>query len=266
MSTNRYRAITPDGRRQGSVVLSSSFNGLKSYDQQTREPGGKPGRLIRQNFVNSHARPMPMRQMACADVKASKPPDERVPPHDFGELILAVSAGDKLAFRRLYDLTSPLLLGMLIRKLRRRELAEDALQECFIKIWQKAGTFDSARGSAMAWLITLARNQGTDILRAQAPEETGLDLEALIDEWDEESTDPERDAETAIQLRRIGGPLAALAPSVRASVLLTCYEGYTHMESAKLLNAPLGTIKSWVRRGLEQLRVQSTLACATEIG
>jgi RNA polymerase sigma-70 factor (ECF subfamily) len=171
-----------------------------------------------------------------------------------GELLVAVGHGDERAFRRLYEATSRPLLGILIGKIGRRDVAEEALQECFMKIWQKADSYDAARGSAMTWLATLVRNRAIDVIRARRPDESGPDLEIELAGWADEGADPCRDAESAQHMHDLREPLAALAPQVRASVLLTCYAGYTHSESARLMSAPLGTVKSWVRRGLEQLR------------
>ena len=173
------------------------------------------------------------------------------------ELLVAIGSGDQRAFRRLYDATSPYLLNILVARLDRRDLAEEALQECFIKIWQKSGSYDPARGPAMPWLTTLVRNHAVDLLRARRPDECGLDLESELGGWADEAADPSRDAECAQGISRLHGPLAALAPQVRASVLLTCYAGYTHAESAELMRTPLGTLKSWVRRGLGHLRSES---------
>lgn len=177
-----------------------------------------------------------------------------VPADSVGELLVAIGAGDEQALRRLYEAKRSYLLGILVARIGRRELAEEALQECFIKIWQKSRSYDPARGPAMPWLVTLVRNHAVDLIRARRPDESPLDVEPELANWADEGADPCRDAEHAQSLSRLSGPLAALAPPIRTSVLLTCYAGYTQVESAELLRAPLGTLKSWVRRGLEHLR------------
>ena len=178
---------------------------------------------------------------------------------DVEQLLIAIGSGNERAFRRLYDATSSYLLGILMARLGRRELAEEALQECFIKVWQKAASYDPARGPAMPWLATLVRNHAVDLFRARRPDDSIADLESELDRWVDEGADPCRDAELAQGLSHLIGPLAAMSPQIRTSVLLTCYAGYTHSESADLMGAPLGTLKSWVRRGLEHLRSQSGL-------
>ncbi len=174
-----------------------------------------------------------------------------------GELLAAVGAGDQRAFRRLYNATSSHLLGILMARLGRRDLAEEALQECFLKIWQKSRSYDPARGPAMPWLTTLVRNQAVDLIRAQRPDESGHDFEAELNELADAGSDPCRDAEHAEIINQLRTPLATLTPQMRAGVLLTCYAGYTHRETAELMRTPLGTLKSWVRRGLDQLRAEA---------
>lgn len=170
------------------------------------------------------------------------------------ELLAAVARGDARAFRQLYDLTSGPLHGILLSSIGHQDLAEEALQESYIKIWQKAGTYDPARGQPMPWLATLVRNQARDVLRARRPDEFGADLHSEEAELAAASPDPCLELERAQQVSQLRAPLAALPPPARTGVLLTCYAGYSHQESAELLGTPLGTLKSWVRRGLQQLR------------
>lgn len=170
------------------------------------------------------------------------------------ELLVAIGAGDPRAFRRLYEATSDRLLGILIAQVGRRDLAEDILQESFIKIWQKARSYDPERGRAMPWLIALVRNQAVDLIRRRRPDEDGEEFDSFLATWTDDAADPQRDVEHWQGMSRLLEPLAALAPQVRTSVLLTCYAGYTHVETAGLMQAPLGTLKSWVRRGLDHLR------------
>lgn len=170
------------------------------------------------------------------------------------DLLVAIAAGDRRAFRRLYDATSPYLLAILIRRMGRREAAEDVLQDCYVKIWQSAASFDRARGPAMAWLATVVRNKAIDAMRARRPEESGIDVETELALRPDPGADPSRDAEAADDLARLQRALSGLPLPMQQSVLLTHHSGYTQQECARLMRAPLGTVKSWVRRGLEQLR------------
>lgn len=170
------------------------------------------------------------------------------------ELLLAVGRGDQRAFKRLYDCTSPYLLSIFIRKLSRRDIAEELLQECYVRIWQKAATFDPSRGSALNWLSTIARNKAIDSIRARKPDDEGGDWAVELDNWASETPDLDREAEVAQSLRLIQKSLATLPLKMRNSVLLAHYSGFTNAESARLLHAPVGTVKSWIRRGVGSLR------------
>lgn len=169
-------------------------------------------------------------------------------------LLIAIGSGDRKAFRRLYDATSSYLMTILIRKLGKRELAEEVLQDCYIKVWQRANTYDPARGQAMAWLATLVRNKAVDAIRARRPDEFGLELQPEDGMLFDDSADPSRDAEIAETLQSLEESFSKLPLKMRTSILLTHHSGYSHEESARLMQAPLGTVKAWVRRGVEQLR------------
>lgn len=173
-------------------------------------------------------------------------------------LLHATAAGDQRAFADLYRLTSSHLFGLLLRMLQRRDWAEEALQDCFIKIWQKAETYESTKGAPLTWLLTVARYRALDLLRMKRPEvempEEGdvhqLPPMTLADE----SQDPMARADEGQGITRMRGCMKVLPPEQRDAVMLAYYEGYTHQELARRLKAPLGTVKSWVRRGLARLR------------
>lgn len=175
------------------------------------------------------------------------------------DLLVAVAAGDVRAFRRLYEASSPYLLGILISKLGNRDVAEETLQECYVKIWQSAASFDPARGQAMAWLSTVVRNKAVDVIRGRRPDESGLDWESELDGWADATANPHRDAELSQQIHLVGAALTRLPPQMRRSVLMNHHEGRSHEEIAQLMRVPLGTVKSWVRRGVEQIRQQVPL-------
>lgn len=166
-------------------------------------------------------------------------------------LLAATAAGDRRAFALLYERTSPHLFGLLLRMVLRRDWAEEALQDCYLRIWQKAEGYAPERGTPMAWLATIARYRALDLLRARRPEvpEDELPLAAA-----DPGPAPYERAEIGEGLGRLGDCLQRLEASPRRSVLLAYYAGYTHAELARRLGAPLGTVKSWVRRGLQQLR------------
>lgn len=171
----------------------------------------------------------------------------------------ATARGDRRAFQALYRAASPHLFALLLRMLRRRELAEEALQDCFVRIWQKAHTYAPDRGAPLAWLMSVARYRALDLLRRQRPEvslenDEGVTLEVADDINDSGPQAPLEASMTRQSLDALDRCLETLQQAQRQSVLLAYYEGYTHEELAEKLGKPLGTIKSWVRRGLQRLR------------
>lgn len=172
-------------------------------------------------------------------------------------LLAALARGDRAAFAELYAASSPHLLALLLRMLQRRDWAEEALQDSYVRVWQKSDSYVPERGSPMAWLATIARYRALDLLRARRPEVT----EAAFDEdrpspleREDETENPEDRAVEREGLGRLDECMKGLLEEQRRSVMLAYYEGYTHSELSRRLNAPLGTVKSWVRRGLLQLR------------
>lgn len=172
-------------------------------------------------------------------------------------LLHATAGGDQNAFSELYSASSAHLYGLLLRMLKRRDWAEEALQDCYVKIWQKADTYAPDKGAPLTWLMTVARYRALDLLRARRPEvempEEGEEPPMLLADSDA-AADPEARAVEGEGIGRLELCLDGLQEEQRRSVLLAYYEGYTHQELAGMLSAPLGTVKSWVRRGLQRLR------------
>jgi RNA polymerase sigma-70 factor, ECF subfamily len=172
-------------------------------------------------------------------------------------LLAAVARGQQPAFAELYARTSPHLFALLSRMLQRRDWAEEALQDCYVRIWQRSVSYDSGRGAPMAWLMTIARYRALDLLRMRRPEvnESSFDENAGSPlEAEDVTQSPEDRAVEGEGIGRLEDCMKGLQVEQRRSVLLAYYEGYTHTELARRLNAPIGTVKSWVRRGLLQLR------------
>jgi RNA polymerase sigma-70 factor (ECF subfamily) len=160
---------------------------------------------------------------------------------------------DRAAFEQLYRLASPRLLACLLAILRRRDLAEDALQECFVRIWSRAGQFDAYRGRALAWLVSIARYHAIDLLRAgRSTVALSESLTAVLD--DPAATLALEIAESTRTNAALTRCLEALPAEQRRSVVLAYSHGLTHEDIAQRLSSPLGTVKSWVRRGLQALR------------
>lgn len=165
-------------------------------------------------------------------------------------LLVAVAAGDRDAFARLYQQAGPLLFAISLKVVRRRDQAEEVLQDGFVRIWRKAQLFDPERGAAAAWLVTIVRRCALDRLRNEQARLDPLEIDDP-DMRDQLATEP-----PSIGARQdLSRCLAQLADGAKRAILLAYVHGLTHDEIAGQLQAPLGTVKSWIRRGLGQLKV-----------
>lgn len=164
---------------------------------------------------------------------------------DLSALLTATGAGDRRAFKSLYDATSRRLFGVALLILQRRDVAEDVLQEAYVRVWTQARQFDPARGPALAWLSRIVRNLAIDHLRR----ERGVNDD--IADHAETLAAPSAPVNDRADLNR---GLARLRDDQRNILKLAFVHGYTHEELVERLGVPLGTAKSRVRRGLEQLR------------
>jgi RNA polymerase sigma-70 factor (ECF subfamily) len=173
--------------------------------------------------------------------------------NDLRQLLAQVARGDRTAFAKLYDVVSGRLFGIIRRVLPRPELAEDALQETFMRIWQRASSYDETIASPMAWMATIARNQAIDLKRRSAER-----LAAAASELDEtladESPDPESLAGQAGDLRRLGECMQGLPNERQQLVLLAYRQGFTREELAMRFKRPVTTIKTLLRRSLIALK------------
>lgn len=172
------------------------------------------------------------------------------------EWLAATAEGDQKAFQQLYAATSSQLYALLLRILRNPERAQDALQDAYVRVWQKADTYAPERGAPLTWLLSIARYRALDVLRRKRPEVAmpeEPDMMATLLE-DEQALSPLEENENQQSLDAVRQCLGTLAPQQRDSVLLAYYEGLTHQELSDRLGAPLGTVKSWIRRGLIRLR------------
>jgi RNA polymerase sigma-70 factor (ECF subfamily) len=167
--------------------------------------------------------------------------------------LAAVARGDQAALRRVYDQTSAKLFGVCLRILKDRAEAEDVLQDVYVTVWRRAGSFDSSRGvSPITWLATLARNRAIDRLRAsKAHLSRPIDLVA-------ETADIAPLADATLEQdqtqSRLAHCLEQLEPDHAGYVRSAFFGGYTYQTLAEAAAVPLGTMKSWIRRSLLRLR------------
>jgi RNA polymerase sigma factor (sigma-70 family) len=167
-------------------------------------------------------------------------------------LLVQTGRNDQKAFAELYKRTSSKLFGVCLRMLHDRGEAEEVLQETYSTVWRRASTFNPAKASAITWLITLSRNKAIDRLRQHREELLG-DPSRLNEMVDEQPT-PAAGAESGQEYQRLQNCLDELEPQQRDSVREAFFTGATYNELATRCMVPLGTMKSWIRRSLMQLR------------
>ncbi len=163
------------------------------------------------------------------------------------------AAKDAAALEALYARVAPILLAVLMKMLRRRDLAEDVLQDVFVKVWQQAGQYDHIRGRPLAWLVSIARYRAIDLQRRSRPTVVLSDTEAVL-EPQFRVAGPAEDAEAGGMGPSLRRCLELIAAPQRRCLVLAYEQGLTHHEIARAVGEPLGTVKSWVRRSLLALR------------
>lgn len=171
--------------------------------------------------------------------------------------LVRVGLGDRAAFQRVYQMTSAHLFGVALRILNRRDIAEDVLQDAFVAVWHQAGSYQAAAGQPMTWLITVVRNKSLDVLRSAAVRrETALpqDEDGNALDLADDRPDPLGLLEQASDALGIRRCMDALDAAHRQCLALAYYHGMSHSEVAEHIAAPLGTVKAWVRRGLDRLK------------
>lgn len=192
--------------------------------------------------------------MAAGDRRRSTSGASGAPAAYLPELMSRCAVGDEAAFAELYDRTSDRVYGLVLRILRAPELAVEVTQEVYMDAWHGCARFDPRRGSAMAWLCTIAHRRAVDRVRQSESDR------ARDDRWARDNDVPENDgtwaaAEASLEGQRVRRCLDDLSDIQRQAITLAYFEGHTQVEVAGLLGIPLGTVKSRLRDGLAQLRV-----------
>ena len=163
-----------------------------------------------------------------------------------------MAAGDTRALEELYDRHAPMLYGLVLRIVGKASDAEEVLQDAWLQAWRRADTWDAARGTVAAWLVTLARSRAIDRIRSVAARQraesaTPAPEMALADE-------PAANAAQRQRQERLSAALATLTPRQREVLELGYFGGLSQTEIAERIGAPLGSVKSWTRQGLMRLR------------
>ena len=171
---------------------------------------------------------------------------------DHSTLLIACGRGDRAALRTIYEREAAVMIGVAMRIVKRRELAEEIVHDAFVQIWRHAARYDPALGAGRSWMFAIVRNRAINALRDTSREQTAPEEEiaAAIDLGNDGAKAFDRLAEGSA-LRRC---LERLDARRRAGVLLAYVEGLSHGEIAAKLGVPLGTAKSWITRSLAQLR------------
>jgi RNA polymerase sigma-70 factor (ECF subfamily) len=172
-------------------------------------------------------------------------------------LLAAVALGDRSAFRTLYDATSARLIGFALRILKRNELAEEAMQDAFVSIWHAAPSYQAYLSAPLTWMASIVRNKALDLHRRQrASAETTFGpqdydpVEALQDP----AAGPQERAQLSSDALLLAACMERLAGRQRQAIGMAYLHELSHSEVAAQLSLPLGTVKTWIRRGLERLR------------
>ncbi|ATC84532.1 MULTISPECIES: sigma-70 family RNA polymerase sigma factor [Pseudoalteromonas] len=166
-------------------------------------------------------------------------------------LLCKTAQGNKAAFADLYQQTSAKLFAISLNMLSNRAHAEEVLQEAFIKIWHNASEYNSSKGTVISWMISIVRYRSLDALRYH---KVRKEQAMGDDEYDEQAVDVSYDEQT-----KLVNCIEQLDPQQKQAIHLAYYKGLSHGELVNHIETPLGTVKSWIRRGLQQLQRCLTL-------
>jgi RNA polymerase sigma-70 factor (ECF subfamily) len=168
-------------------------------------------------------------------------------------LLAATARRDRAAFARLYELSSPKLFGVALRMVKREDWAEDVLQECYVRIWSHAQDYREGLSAPMTWMASIVRNRCLDWLRRPNPEVADAEGE-LIEAAESGNPGPLAELERSADAAALARCLRGLEAKQRQAIALAFFDGLSHSELARHMQQPLGTVKTWVRRGLLRLK------------
>lgn len=169
------------------------------------------------------------------------------------DLLARTALRDQAAFSALYEASSSKLYGLLLRILKREDLAQDCLQQAYVKIWNNAGEYREGSSAPMTWMSTIARYTAYDLLRKNR-KETSLDDLDEIPQMVDEGADVFNSVNAGQESLQLMDCIKQLNENQQQCVLLGYYEGLSYPEIASRLDKPVGTIKTWIHRGIASLR------------
>jgi RNA polymerase sigma-70 factor (ECF subfamily) len=167
-------------------------------------------------------------------------------------LLAAVAKGDEAAFGRLYTATRAKLYGVAMRILHRADLADEVMQDAYLKVWRNAGNFDPRLASPITWMVAIARNRAIDLVRKRP--DVSLDDEPAAMDVAADTPNPLAQREISDDLKRLLNCLGGLDDERRQMVLLAYYNGWSREQLAAKFDKPANTIKTWLRRSLIDVR------------
>lgn len=169
-------------------------------------------------------------------------------------LLTQCALRNQQAFSDLYRATAAKLFGVTLRILRREDWAEEVLQESYVNIWNHAADYAVQKSAPLTWMTSIARNRSLDWLRRPRQENSGEEYEIAVESWQDEAPGPLEQLVRADDAGALADCLGTLDSRQRQTIVLAFFHGLSHSELAAHLQQPLGTIKTWVRRGLERLK------------
>jgi RNA polymerase sigma-70 factor, ECF subfamily len=173
---------------------------------------------------------------------------------DWVSLIKRVAEGDQSAVAELYDSTSRLIFGLILRIVSDRATAEEVLLDVYTQVWRQASSYDKARGAPLAWVMTIARSRAIDRLRSGKHDLHGKEPLDTIGELTSNTISPEEATVNSERQRLVRAALDSLSPEQREVIELAYFSGLSHSEIALRLGHPLGTVKTRTRLGMMKLR------------
>jgi RNA polymerase sigma-70 factor, ECF subfamily len=177
------------------------------------------------------------------------------------DLLARCALRDQRAFATLYQFSSAKLFAVAVRITRRRDWAEEVLQEAFVNIWNHAAGYNSAKSAPMTWMTAIVRNRALDWLRRPREVEIDEEHEELMASIPDESPGPEELLRRSLEAGELAECMKSLTEEQQRSVTLAFFYGLSHGELAEQMRKPLGTVKTWIRRGLDRLK-----GCLEELG